>query len=259
MLEARLPAAVTLKRILDAIKDLVNDANFDCKETGIELQAMDSSHVALVALLLRAEGFDPYRCDRNMTLGVNFATLSKIMKCAANDDSLTIKADENADLLGFTFENPTNNRISEFNVKLMDVDADHLGIPETNYSAVVKLPSSEFQRICRDISVLSESIRIQVIKDTINFSASGETGSGSITLHSGRGVDNDDEGVKITLEQPVTLSFPLKYLNHFAKAATLASSVSLSLAEQTPLLVEFKMDENLGYIRYYLAPKISDD
>ncbi len=32
---------------------------------------MDSSHVSLVALKLKAEGFDLYRCDRNISLGMN--------------------------------------------------------------------------------------------------------------------------------------------------------------------------------------------
>jgi len=39
----------------------------------------------------------------------------------------------------------------------MDIDSDHLGIPETSYDAVVKMSSAEFQRICRDLSTLSES------------------------------------------------------------------------------------------------------
>ena len=53
-----------MKKVLEAIKDLVTDANFDCSSTGFSLQAMDSSHVALVALMLKAEGFEHYRCDR---------------------------------------------------------------------------------------------------------------------------------------------------------------------------------------------------
>jgi len=39
------------------MKDLVTDANFDCSNTGITLQAMDSSHVSLVSLMLRRDGF----------------------------------------------------------------------------------------------------------------------------------------------------------------------------------------------------------
>lgn len=71
MFEAKLNSSVTLKRILDSIKDLVNEASWDCSPTGMSLQAMDTSHVSLVAVLLKNEGFDKYRCDRNVTLGMN--------------------------------------------------------------------------------------------------------------------------------------------------------------------------------------------
>jgi len=39
----------------------------------------------------------------------------------------------------------------------MDIDQEHLGIPDTEYAATVTMPSAEFQRICRDLSALSES------------------------------------------------------------------------------------------------------
>lgn len=38
MFEAKLGIASTLKRIVDAIKDLVTDAPFDCSETAMCLQ-----------------------------------------------------------------------------------------------------------------------------------------------------------------------------------------------------------------------------
>jgi proliferating cell nuclear antigen len=79
---------------VEAIKDLVTEANLDCSPAGINLQAMDSSHVSLVAMNLKAEGFEHFRCDRAMSLGVNMASLSKILKCANNDDVITIKAED---------------------------------------------------------------------------------------------------------------------------------------------------------------------
>ena len=57
-----------------AIKELVMDANFECNEEGINLQAMDNSHVALVAIKLPANGF---KRDRPMPLGVNLMRLTK--------------------------------------------------------------------------------------------------------------------------------------------------------------------------------------
>lgn len=107
MLELRLVQGSLLKKVLEAIKELVNDANFDCSATGFSLQAMDSSHVALVALLLRSEGFEHYRCDRNISMGMNLNNVSKMLKCAGNDDIITLKADDGSDTVTFMFESPS--------------------------------------------------------------------------------------------------------------------------------------------------------
>jgi proliferating cell nuclear antigen len=39
----------------------------------------------------------------------------------------------------------------------MDIDSDHLGIPEQEFDAVVKMSSVEFQKICRDMAVLADT------------------------------------------------------------------------------------------------------
>lgn len=65
-----------MKKVLDSIKDLVTDANFEADPMeGFKLQAMDSSHVSLVALRLHADGFEHFRCDRPLTMGMNLANM----------------------------------------------------------------------------------------------------------------------------------------------------------------------------------------
>jgi DNA polymerase III sliding clamp (beta) subunit (PCNA family) len=54
---------------------------------------MDSSHVALVSLNLSMDGFESYRADSNMVLGVSIANLAKVMKLSDNSDSITLQAD----------------------------------------------------------------------------------------------------------------------------------------------------------------------
>ncbi|KAJ3211105.1 hypothetical protein HDU83_008982 [Entophlyctis luteolus] len=261
MLECTIGQAATLKRILDAIKELVTDGNFDCSDAGLALQAMDNSHVALVALLLRQSAFHPFRCDENLSLGINLVSLSKILKCASNEDSVTIKADSGVDTLSLAFESKNGARMSEYELKLMDIDSEHLGIPDTPYEANVKLSSAEFQRICKDLRILNESIVIDVTKDGVKFSASGDLGNGSIYIKNGQSsVDDEDEDsvTTITLQTPVSLTFSLKYLCDFTKATPLSKFVTLSLSNDVPLLVEYAVSE-VGHIRYYLAPKIGDD
>ena len=69
MFEARLVQGNLLKKVLESLKDLLNEATWDCADTGIQLQAMDNSHVSLVSVLLRADGFDKFRCDRQLSMG----------------------------------------------------------------------------------------------------------------------------------------------------------------------------------------------
>jgi hypothetical protein len=42
-------------------------------------------------------------------------------------------------------------------MKLMDIDSEHLGIPEAEYHAIVKMPSAEFARICKDLASIGDT------------------------------------------------------------------------------------------------------
>jgi len=246
-----------LKKVLESIKDLVTDANFDCSSNGFALQAMDSSHVSLVALLLRNDGFEHYRCDRNMTMGMNLTNMSKMLKCADNEDIITMKADDAGDVVTFMFESPDQDKISDFELKLMDIDSEHLGIPDTEYAATVKMPSSEFKRICADLSSIGDTVTISVSKDGVKFATTGDIGQANITCRQNTSVDKDNQTI-IDLQEPVTLTFALRYLNSFTKATPLAPMVQLQMSKELPVVVQYLIAD-MGYVRYYLAPKIEDE
>jgi proliferating cell nuclear antigen len=131
---------------------------------------MDNSHVALVSMMLKAESFSPYRCDRNVALGVNLTSLTKVLRAAGAEDILTLKAEDAPDVLNLVFESSDNDRLSEYDLKLMDIDQEHLGIPDTEYAATVTMPSSEFRRICVDLMALSESgmLGTPIVRDESN-------------------------------------------------------------------------------------------
>jgi proliferating cell nuclear antigen len=74
-------------------------------------------------------------------------------------------------------------------MKLMDIDQEHLGIPDTQYDATITMSSAEFSRICRDLSALGESVKIEASKEGVRFSADGEVGTGSILLKQSAGSD----------------------------------------------------------------------
>jgi len=101
------------------------------------------------------------------------------------------------------------DRIAEYDVKLMDIDADTLGIPDTDYDARVTMPSTEFTRIVRDLSSLGESVRIEVSKEGVRFASDGEAAQGNILVkqtaaarerYENYGKDDDDGVVEVKEE-----------------------------------------------------------
>ena len=45
MFEATLENAALLKKIVEAVKELISEAEFDCTKSGINMQSMDSGHI----------------------------------------------------------------------------------------------------------------------------------------------------------------------------------------------------------------------
>jgi len=258
MVQATLKNGEILRKMIAAISDLVTDGNFDCNENGLSLQAMDSSHVSLVAMTLTKDAFSIWRCDSDCQLGIHLDHLNKVLKCMGGKDELDLNYAEGKDECEFVFKSPSEDKVSHFGLKLMDIDSEHLGIPETEYKCNVRMSSSEFQRICRDLGVLGDTLTIAVNKDNVQFGVSGEIGKGEMTINSSSDTGEDSVQTDIDCQEPTSLKFAMRYLNFFTKATGLSNSVQLSMSPEVPLMVEYRIDE-VGYVRYYLAPKIEDD
>lgn len=111
--------------------------------------------------------------------------------------------------------------------------------------------------LTRVLILLIFIVSIETSKQYIKFSISGEIGGGSTTLRANDS-DKKEEQTILEVDEPVTLSFALRYLNLFNKAQSLSPQVVLYLSGETPLVVEYKI-EKLGSLKFYLAPKINEE
>ncbi len=53
----------------------------------------------------------------------------KVLRCAGNEDSITLRAKDDTDSMEVFIENTDQDRTSTFEIKLMDLDQERLGIP----------------------------------------------------------------------------------------------------------------------------------
>jgi len=252
---AHLKEGDVFTKIVDSIKELTPECNFDCSANGVTAQSMDNSHVALVKLELNKDGFEEYRCKEDISLGLNLTNLAKVMKCAGAKDSLQIEA-EDSENISFSFTNPEENKCSNFKLKLFDIDTEHLGIPSTDYDCSVTMSSTEFSKICRDLTVLGDAVKISASKAGVQFQTKGDIGNADLLYKSS--TEGEEQSVKVKVSDDLTQCFALRYLAMFSKSGILSNQVTLNMAEGIPLMVEYKIGD-LGEIKYFLAPKVDDE
>merc|ERR1712141_414589 len=181
-----------------------------------------------------------------------------ILKMCGPNDSLKLRWRAGADIVSFQCESGDDDRISEFDLKLMQIESEHMEIPEQHYKVVAKLPSAEFQKICRDLKEFGETMQMKASKEGITFSVQGDVGAGNVMLNP-RESEKPEEKVTLTVHEPVTATFALRYLVNFAKAAPLCGTVELGLGPDAPLLVKYSLDvTDNGHMQFYLAPKIDE-
>ena len=202
-----------------------------------------------------------YRCDRPLSMGINLNSFSKILKCAGPNDSVKISAaDDGADVADFVFENESADRTAQFQLKLMDIDSEHMGVPEdAEYAAVINMPSAEYRRIFTDLYVIGDTITISAEKQQVTFSVEGDIGNGSMTIQQSDGGSDDKNPVTMTVNNPIKITCSGKYLNMFAKAVPIADTVTICMEEDNPIALEFAIPEQQGFVRYFLAPKIDNE
>jgi proliferating cell nuclear antigen len=254
MFEARFASATLLKRILDAIKDLVQDVNLLCTEDGIELQSMDAAHVALINFTILAEACSLYTCDEQVTLGINVVNLTKIIKCAEPEDSVVLALSEDESALHITFESRSGSRKHEFAMNLMNIDSQHLQIPEIEYTCSIKMPSAEFTRFIRDGATFGETVTLSVKEDVLVAEIRGDAGITTITEKQDKTSKSASQWTEIECGTPVSMMFALKYLAAFTKAQHISDQVALYLVAGSPLYVSYDMEAK-GSVGFYLAPK----
>merc|ERR1719155_236028 len=189
---------------------------------------------------------------------MNVDSLGKIFKMCGANDSLKLRYQNDADTLNFQCEGADDDRIADFDLKLMQIESEHMEVPEQHYKVVAKLPSGEFQKICRDLKEFGETMQMKATKEGITFSVQGDVGVGNVMLKP-REAEKPEDKVTLTVHENVTATFALRYLVNFAKAAPLSGQVELGLGPDSPLLVKYDLEaEQNGHLQFYLAPKIDE-
>lgn len=257
VLEVKTVQASAFRILIEALKEILTDANLEFDETGMKVMAMDSSHTVLVHLRLQGANFEHYYIKNKIILGINMINFFKLIKTMGNSDTLTLfVSEENESVLGIKLENNEKNSKTVYELNLMDLHEDNIQIPPAEFESVITMPSVDFQKTCRDMHNLADYIEIQsygcqlMLRCKGDFASQetiiGETNSGMSFLKN----DNPEEIVQGV--------FALKHLVLFSKCTNLCNSIEMYLKNDYPLIIKYNV-ASLGEIKLCLAPKFDNN
>jgi len=158
------------RTLMTALKDILLETNITFQPDGIRIINMDKSHTILAHLYLAAENFEFYSCKKDkIVIGVNMFHLFKLINTIDNDDTLTLYIENNdfsdgiVHHLGLKFENGSIKQCKTQKLRLIEPDHEELEVPDVQFSSVLNLPSTDFQKIIRDLSCISEKLEIKPV------------------------------------------------------------------------------------------------
>jgi proliferating cell nuclear antigen len=245
------------RTLIEALKEILTEANIEVDPQGIKIMAVDETHTVLVYMRLHSDKFETFYCPAKHVLGVNMIYFFKLIKTMGNNDSLTLYLPaNNPNKLGIRMDNAEKSTVTNYFLKLFDTDVEDIQIPSLNFTSIIHMPSVDLQKICRDMNALGEKLDVEITSSAtdlifkcIGDFAEQETIISENTMNSNMKVHkSSDNAVEI-----VQGIFQLKHLVLFTKCTSLCPSIEIYLKNDYPLILRYIV-ANLGEIKLVLAP-----
>lgn len=247
-----------IRNMITAIKDILTDATITFTKDMFKIINFDKTHTILVNVVLHSHKFEEYECiPDKIIVCANTLHLFKVISTMSNDDTLSMYIDQNdyhdgiVSHLGLQYDNGDIKQCYSQKLRLIEPDPEELVVPSVEYSTIINLPTTDFQKIIRDLNGISERIEIKSVGNDLIFSCEGPFASSRIYRSESDGnmefIQKSDATVVIQGE------FSLKSLSHFIKCTPLCSHLEIYLGNDLPLIVKYDV-ASLGEIRLCLAP-----
>ncbi len=255
--KARFESAVRMKQCVEAIKEIAREATMQCNAQGITISAISTSQTVYVKLDMRVDGFDRYKCDDAMALGMSLVNLCTVLKIAGDDDWLDLKADEDSDRLEMTIHSPDLCTKTDFSFKLMDIGGDSLDVPPRAPDAVVEMSSRKFKTMLGDMLKMAKFARLSVENGVFSMSCDGDLGPMTTQMRATPPEAKESDRVSIECTRAVAQNFMIRPMEECTKATPLSDRVFLYFTNDQPFEVRYAFKH--GDLCYFLAHMVEND
>ena len=247
-----------IRNLYSALKDLVPDVTMIIDKEGMKIINFDRNHTTLVAVRMK---FEKHECvPDKIVICANSLHLFKLISNTSNDDLFSMYIDKedyrdgSVSHLGLQYDNGKINQCNNYKLRLFEPEEDELEVPEVSYSAIIHMPSVGFQKIIRDLTGLSDRIKIESVGDDLIFSCEGQFAKSRIFRTEQKPdasiLDDKMDAIKFRKKPGASTvmsgEFPIKSLNNFIKCTPLSQNLEIYLENDLALIVKYDIGSEMG-------------
>lgn len=250
IIEIRTGSAVAIKTLLDALKEILLRCSLRIDESGIRMCAVDPTNAAVMQFELLADSFDHFHVTRPMNVGINVLKFQKLItKTLTSNDVLTLSiSEDDPNTLCVTIDRKKSRTI--YHLATTDVDVQTHPIDFKDYDTSVVMPSSDLQKLVRDLNNMCERVDIKIVgQENISFSGTGDRVSRDTIIDHH---NNPDVTIINQPDRMIVGSYDISFLNIFTRCTNLDSSVEIFMRTGMPIMLQYNC-ANLGKVRFLLS------
>ena len=243
------------RTLMVALKDILGETDITFKKMVLKLLMLINQVQILVHIHLHADNFEFYECKKEKVIvGVNMFHLFKLINTIDNDETLSMYIKESdyhdgiVESLYLKFENKNIKQCKIQQLKLIEPEQQELSMPNVTFSSIINIPSTDFQKIVRDLNNISDKVEIKSIKNQLIFKCDGPFANVEI-------VRSESDGNMDFIQKNNSIIqgvFSLKKLNYFIKCTNLCNQIEIYLENDLPLIVKYNV-ASLGEIKLGLT------
>lgn len=244
--------------IFNLFKNSSSHINLTINKTIFHVQGMDKSHVCLFDLKLYYEWFDFYKVNKRYDLSFDTVIFHSIISTKSEEQSLVFYLEEEKiETLSIELKNNENTKKNDYNkffkLPLLDYEYNEINIPETEYDAELSLPSKKITDILSQLNNFGDDLNITCSEECVDFKASGNLVEMRVNIPM-----NDLLSYEIVEGEVINLIYSLIYISKMCITNKLTNDIEFSLSNNSPMRINYNLG-NDSSLRFYIAPKISDD
>jgi proliferating cell nuclear antigen len=244
--------------IFQLLKNWSSYINIHFEKDGLYFQSMDKSHICLADIQIKDKWFSEYEAGLNNKISIDSTHFAVLMNFALKNDTIEMKFEDesNPDKLFVNFLNNKEKKGSFdhfFEINLIDVDEDNLGIPEVDYDVEFSIDSKKLIEVLSELNTFGSDLNIVCSEEIVELNSKGDSTKLKVDIP----IDDLNE-YAISEGEKINISFSLTHICKMCSSTKISPNINVCISAEYPMVFKYDLGEE-SRVSFFVAPKVVDN